>query len=483
VSARGGVGLRGHASSVLGDLFGPRLVVLWVWLCGTAVVALMLPYTLSADMAWHLQWGVEVDAIRLPTYGVGLPGPTPHPLGLLLAALAGATGHGYRVLAVAGPFCYAGLVAMTVRLGWVSFGLLGGLLAGVLVAVTGSMLEFTLTFFVDSAYLVLMLMGATLIAAAPERGSGPLALFALAGMLRPEAWLFSAIYWLYLVSRGPFAPRLIWLAILGASGPLLWLLWDLVVTGDPLYSLTYTQAGARRLGRVTGLGNVPRSLTDYVRHGVRPGIMIGATVAFAAIVLLRRRNGFAIAGFTAVAGLAYVVLGAADVSLLPRYTVGLQIGITLLFAWLVTAWARESTHRAAWVAVASLAGAAALVSVPGRLRTVHRTLVATQIRQTAVDDLDHLAMDASYQRSARLCRPRGVVDALAEPFLEYFSDLSPGTFSFEGYTTQGKGIVVTTQNDDVLGSFSLTAPADTRAPAGFRRVASNPRWEAAVKDC
>src|SRR4051812_49071210 len=105
-------------------------------MCVAALSALVLPYALSADMAWHLQWGVEIDAVKIPTYGTGLPGPTPHPLGLALAALAEATGHGYDVLAVAGPVCYAGLITLTGRLAWVSFGLLGGLIAALFVAVT-----------------------------------------------------------------------------------------------------------------------------------------------------------------------------------------------------------------------------------------------------------------------------------------------------------------------------------------------------------
>jgi hypothetical protein len=82
-----------------------------------------------------------------------------------------------------------------------------------------------------------------------------------------------------------------------------------------------------------------------------------------------------------------------------------------------------------------------------------------------------------------VCRPRGVVDALAEPFLEYFIDVPPGSYSFERFATQRSGIVVTTQSADVLGSFSLTAPDDTRPPPGFRRVWTNASWEAAVKDC
>jgi hypothetical protein len=39
-------------------------------------------------MAWHLQWGVQVAHGSLPTYGVGLAGPTLHPAGFVLGALA-----------------------------------------------------------------------------------------------------------------------------------------------------------------------------------------------------------------------------------------------------------------------------------------------------------------------------------------------------------------------------------------------------------
>jgi hypothetical protein len=344
-------------------------------------------------------------------------------------------------------------------------------------------MDFTLTFFVDSAYIVLLLMGVTLIAVAPERGVGPLVLFALAGLLRPEAWLFSAVYWLYLVWREPIGPRLAWLALLGATGGLLWALWDLVVTGDPTYSLTYTQEGARKLDRVTGLGNVPHSLTDYVRHGLHPGIMIGASLAFVLVVLLRRRAVYVIVAFTATAALAYVVLGAANVSLLARYTVGFQIGVTLLFAWLVTEWSREPSQRAGWVTVAVVAAVAALVSVHGRWRDIDDTVTATRVRQTAVDDLDRIARDRRVEQLAKVCRPRGVVDALAQPFLEYFSDLPPGAYSYTGFATQRRGLVITTESKEILGSFSLTAPSDTRPRPGFRRVASNASWEAAARGC
>jgi hypothetical protein len=75
---------------------------------------------------------------------------------------------------------------------------------------------------------------------------------------------------------------------------------------------------------------------------------------------------------------------------------------------------------------------------------IDRTLDQTNIRETAVDGLDDIAGDPDYRHYTRVCRPRGVVDALAQPFLEYFSNLSPGAYSFDGFGSQRRGIVVTT---------------------------------------
>ena len=96
------------------------------------------------------------------------------------------------------------------------------------------------------------------------------------GLLRPEAWLFAAIYWLYLW-RGA-TPRERWaLAALVALAPLLWALSDLLVTGNPLWSLTNTRHTASTLDRTTGLVKVP----EYIPK--RIGEVLGAPVLAAAV--------------------------------------------------------------------------------------------------------------------------------------------------------------------------------------------------------
>ena len=57
-----------------------------------------------------------------------------------------------------------------------------------------------------------------------------LALLDVAGLLRPEAWLFAGVYWLYLC-RGASPRERVRLAALVALAPVLWALSDLAVTG------------------------------------------------------------------------------------------------------------------------------------------------------------------------------------------------------------------------------------------------------------
>ena len=68
-----------------------------------------------------------------------------------------------------------------------------------------------------------------------------LVLLALAGLLRPEAWAFSGLYWLYCrcacrqradTSRAQRASSRCRLTLLAAAAPLLWVASDLLITGD-----------------------------------------------------------------------------------------------------------------------------------------------------------------------------------------------------------------------------------------------------------
>ena len=102
--------------------------------------------------------------------------------------------------------------------------------------------------YVDIPYAALVL-GAILAEARRPRTTLPLILLALAGLLRPEAWLFSFAYVAW--------RRDLRLLPLAAAAPVLWLVHDQIVTGDWLHSLTDTRDNAETLQRITGLDDVP----------------------------------------------------------------------------------------------------------------------------------------------------------------------------------------------------------------------------------
>ena len=157
-----------------------------------------------------------------------------------------------------------------------------------------------------------------------------LALLALAGLLRPEAWVFSGLYWLYLAigarqdtahepagtsgvgerSRDGWAEqrsRLVRLALLAVAAPLVWILSDLAITGHPLWSLTNTRHTAKTLDRVTGIANVPQYIPRRIGEILSPAVLLGAALGgVLSLWLLPRR-----ARLGAVVGVVAVVVFAA----------------------------------------------------------------------------------------------------------------------------------------------------------------------------
>src|SRR5436305_2089134 len=138
---------------------------------------------------------------------------------------------------------------------------------------------------------------------AVERRRVPFVLLAVAGLLRPEAWLFSGAL---LVWRRDW--RLLPLAV---AAPVLWLLGDLVATGDPLHSLTGTRENVATLGRKTGLANVPLYLPRRVGEVLREPVLAGAVVGGVLSLWLLRRRALLPAAAGVLAVLAFVVLAAA----------------------------------------------------------------------------------------------------------------------------------------------------------------------------
>jgi len=186
----------------------------------TGVVALLgaLAWALTGrglvnyDTLYAVVWGRDIAHGTVPDYDVSLA-PTPHPLatlgGVLLAPLTSASDHGVHgetatTVVLVGAFAALGALGWVVyRLGAEWFNPAAGALAAAIVLTRRPVLDFGSRAYVDIPYVALVLGALLVETRRPRAGVPVLVLLAVAGLLRPEAWLFSVVYlaWMWRAPR------------------------------------------------------------------------------------------------------------------------------------------------------------------------------------------------------------------------------------------------------------------------------------------
>ncbi len=160
------------------------------------------------DTLYALAWGGQISRGSTPAYSVPIA-PTPHPLieilGVVLAPLGPKT-----IVAVTVALAFLALTAcawVIYALGSRWFGRPAGVLAALLFITRLPVLSYGVRAYVDIPYLLLVLGALLIESRRPRAGAPVLGLLALAGLLRPEAWVFSGLYWLYLFELLPGIER------------------------------------------------------------------------------------------------------------------------------------------------------------------------------------------------------------------------------------------------------------------------------------
>jgi len=370
------------------------------------------------DSLYSLVWGRQIAHGHAPSFDVSLA-PTPHPLANLLGAVLtplGAT-TGETVLVVIAYLALGAVGWLIYALGREWFGTAAGVLAAAIFLTREPVLSYGVRAYVDLPYLALVL-GALLVEARRSRAGAPvLVLLGLAGLIRPEAWLFAAAYVAW-TRRWD----LVWLA---AAGPLLWVASDLLLTGDPLHSLTGTRENTRTLGRVTGLQHVPATLPRRIGEVLREPVLVGAAGGgVLALWLLRERARLAAAaGILAV--LAFCVLAAAGLPIITRYTFAADAILAVfcgagVFGW--QALRRDHPRRLAWMAFGAVAVALLVAFVPSQVRRLRSTHDAIVAQHAIRDDLYALLRTPLLDRRPP---PIGVVNHRLVPSIALVRDLDP----------------------------------------------------------
>ena len=255
-----------------------------------------------------------------------------------------------------------------------------------------------------------------------------LALLAVAGLIRPEAWAFSAAYIVYLWFSGEHRPKQVagWLA-LAAIGPLIWLLGDLLLAGDALHSISGTQQNTRALGRVTGIGGLvttaPRRLGEILREPVLFGAVGG--LGFTIWLLRERVRTPILVALVALA--AFSLLAIAGLPINGRYLL-LPAVIGAIFCGAgVFGWRELSSgdkHRQPWAIFGLLTIVLLLVFTPAQIDRISNLRYALSRQEQIQNDLQALIKQPPGLITAN-CSPITVPNHRPVPALALWLDLPP----------------------------------------------------------
>jgi hypothetical protein len=462
------------------------------WFLPVAVIAslawlLTMPGHINADMSYAVVWGHDVISGRSPD--VGTPyAPTPHPLATALGAVA----------SLFGP---DGSVAVLILISFLAFGLatvalfhLASRLFSVPVAAAAVAL-FLLSFppwgvtvfgSADGVALAAVLVAVALEAGRPRRGLPVMALLVVSGLQRPESWLLSAAYWVYMFPALDWRRRLE-LAGLAAAAPFIWLIGDLAFSEQATHSLRKTQGAANyQAGGRTLLNTITR-VADSLRTNLRlPGLIVAlAGVAFALVTDWRRaRLPLAVA---ALGVLALVGFGLTHLPILARFALEPAALLTVFFGVAAFGWRRlpEGAVRRA----GAVLGLGAAVAVLGGTAVVQAGDVADLSREAELqgrllDDFQALSDKPRARELLRRCPRIYLPHHRAKAFFAFELGRRLKVFRFG---SSQAGLTPLQGAERPVGGLILN-PADGAArsylkrrvvlvPRGSRLVAANRSWD------
>ena len=461
------------------------------------------------DTLYALAWGGQLSRGSTPAYDVAIA-PTPHPLVELLGLVLSPFGpRGVEDITVAlGFLALSSCGWVLYRLGAQWFGRPAGALAALIFLTRAEVLSYGVRAYIDLPYVLLVLSALLLESHNRQRKAAPagvpvLVLLALAGLLRPEAWAFSGLYWLYLMGvtpawvrssvrerslhtrevtgpRWPPRTQLLRLTLLAAAAPFVWVLSDLLITGNPLWSLTNTQHTAETLGRETGIAKVPEYIPRRIGEILRPPVLFGAALGGVLSLLWLRQRALLGAGAGVLAVVVFAAFATAGLPINTRYAFLASAILCVFcgagaFGWICLQ--RSDPRRRWWIAGGALVLVALLAYTPSDYRSAHRQLGELAHQHQIEGDLLALVDDGAINLR---CGPIGVPNHAPVPLLALYLETSPRNIVSPEAGHIASGVYVDPASKEVETDYVLDRldPVEKHpiVPPGFTESATNRSW-------
>jgi hypothetical protein len=448
-------------------------------LVAVAVKLVFGPWYLNYDARYALLWARDISRGLTPEYEAPFA-PTPHPLSTAWSLLALPFGDGGdRVIVWLTLLAFGALVYLAYRLGAELFSPAVGVVCALVVLTRPALLRDTVLGYQDLPFACLVVGAVIAEARRPRRGTLVLALLAIAGLLRPEAWVLAGLYWLYLFRDRSWAQRGR-LALLVAIGPVAWLLMDLAATGDALHSLHGTSALAETAGRRRHLDQVPYWTAQYFGYVLREPLLVAIPLGL--WFAWRRRLRVAVLPVATAAAMiaVFAVNPVFGLPLIGRYVRTPSVLLAVFAGLAVCGWLllrREDPGRRAWQAVAAVAVLASIAYLPWHGRQL-RSLEARVDRNGALyAGLRELADAPRVRAAMRACGGRiAAADHRPVPYLRYWLGTNPGSVVTVEGGTGGARVLVLPRGRLARAFYKENFPDDVRVPAGYRPIGRATGW-------
>lgn len=469
---------------------------IWISLFAALVIfSIVRPLYPNYDTYYALIWGSELAGGEWPDYSV-FKTPTPHPLFNFYTAVVSLTGGAaIQILLIASLAMYVGLLIGVYRMVQLKIGTLVAFFSVLVLLTRTDLMAFGLRSMLDIPFLLMIVWAVVLELKQPRRAVAPLVLLTMAGLLRPEAWLLAGMYWLWLAlgavkpsldlpGEAPNIAKLVGLAGLVISAPVIWLGFDWIVTGDPMYSVSSTREVAGELNRQKSLPEAIWLLPRLVGGSEQIVNAVAGTLGIGFAIYALRARMLMLTALAAVGVGTYLMIAIAGLSVISRYLVIPSIVMCIGVAFSLVGWVQlKDGARKFGVGLAVFTLLLMAYRAPSYLHQARELNTSTNQVSVKYSRIYKILEKSAIRAQIQQCLPIVAFTHETVPVIRYMLDLPkeqvPTTTSLDAAPTEGTLLILTSSLDPLqltVVDRTLRKPWTGIPQPGFEFIGENRAW-------